>query len=355
MNQLELLSINKTYGGAEFAVEDLNLAVKPGEFFSILGPSGCGKSTTLRMIAGFVSPTSGQIALEGQDVTRQPPEKRRIGIVFQNYAVFPHMTVGQNIAYGLKLRGVGKAVIAETVRKALAQVNLSGYEDRRPNNLSGGEQQRVALARVIVLEPSLLLLDEPLSALDKKLRDEMRSWLKRLQADLGITTVYVTHDQDEALSLSDRIAVMSKGVVQQVGTPDEVYERPATRFVADFIGESNIWRAKPETRTPDGVVLEIDGLRCVSRAEVPVAHDLMLMVRPEQVLLGVPEDDAFNRFSAVLDEVAYHGSIIRFVALLEGRVRIRGELPNLLPARLARGEPVTVGWRKDHGIILPAQ
>jgi putative spermidine/putrescine transport system ATP-binding protein len=239
MSHVEVRNVHRSYGDF-VAVNDANFSIAKGEFFSLLGPSGCGKTTTLRMIAGFVAPSHGQILLQGEDVTRTPPERRGIGLVFQNYAIFPHMTVAKNIGYGLRLRRRPKEEITRRVRDALAQVGLDGYEERTPDQLSGGEQQRVALARVIVLEPRLLLLDEPLSALDKRLRDEMRVWLKQLQNDLGITTVYVTHDQDEALSLSDRIAVMNRGVVQQIGAPSEIYERPRNRFVADFIGESNL-------------------------------------------------------------------------------------------------------------------
>ena len=239
MATVELIDVRKTYKDVE-AVKRLNLLVQEGEFFSLLGPSGCGKTTTLRMIAGFVRPSEGTILIGGQDFTALPPERRSIGIVFQNYAIFPHMDVFNNIAYGLKVRKLPQTEIAERVKSVLTTVGLSGYENRYQRELSGGEQQRVALARVLVIEPRILLLDEPLSALDKKLREEMKYWIKNLQQRLGITTVYVTHDQNEALTMSDRIAVMNKGMVEQVGTPPEIYEHPNSRFVTDFIGESNI-------------------------------------------------------------------------------------------------------------------
>ena len=248
-------SVSKTYGSFR-AVSNLKVQVEDGEFFSLLGPSGCGKTTTLRMIAGFVPPTSGEVILSGEDVTRLPPEKRNVGIVFQNYAIFPHMTVAQNVGYGLKLRRMDKKLIAEQVERALQQVSMEGLANRMPSQLSGGQLQRVALARVIILEPKLLLLDEPLSALDKKLREEMRIWLKNLQHELGLTTIYVTHDQDEALFLSDRIAVMREGVIEQIGTPNEIYDSPATRFVADFIGDANIFPARVISR--DGSVVHVE-------------------------------------------------------------------------------------------------
>ena len=226
------------------AVNGIDFKINSGEFFSILGPSGCGKTTTLRMIAGFVMPTAGEIFIGNNDITFQAPEKRNIGFVFQNYAIFPHMNVFENISFGLKMRNIDQKQINEKVKIALEQVNLIGYETRYQRELSGGEQQRVALARVLVTEPQILLLDEPLSALDKKLREEMKIWIKELQKKLKITTVYVTHDQSEALTMSDRIAIMNKGNISQIGTPDDIYEKPQNTFVADFIGTSNFINLK---------------------------------------------------------------------------------------------------------------
>ncbi len=243
MATVELVNLRKTYKETE-AVRRFSQRIEEGEFFSMLGPSGCGKTTTLRMIAGFVRPTEGDVFIAGQNVTDLPPEKREIGIVFQNYAIFPHMNVFNNIAYGLKVRKLSRNAIRERVERALSTVGLAGYGERFQRQLSGGEQQRVALARVLVIEPRILLLDEPLSALDKKMREEMKYWIKDLQQKLRITTVYVTHDQNEALTMSDRIAVMNKGVVEQVGTPKEIYETPVSRFVTNFIGESNILAGK---------------------------------------------------------------------------------------------------------------
>ena len=350
MNQVELIKLSKSYG-AQQAVAETSFAVRKGEFFSMVGPSGCGKTTTLRMIAGFVTPSEGRILLQGDDVTQLPPEKRNIGIVFQNYAIFPHMTVAENIGYGLRLRKVGREEIARKVQDALRQVSLDGYGDRSPSQLSGGQQQRVALARVIVLEPRLLLLDEPLSALDRKLRDEMRDWLKQLQHRLGITTIYVTHDQDEALSLSDRIAVMSRGHVQQIGTPTEIYERPSNRFVADFVGESNILPAVPAPGARDRVVLA-GGLDCVCAPFDGADGDRAILVRPEKVLLGAAVEAAENRYTGKITGVTYHGAQERFHVQLGDRLSVKGERPNLGQGRLDVGGTVDIGWKRDSATLL---
>lgn len=240
---LELRGICRTYvkdNESFLAVDNVNLTVSPGEFLTFLGPSGCGKTTTLRMIAGFEIPSSGQIIVDGSDITQVPANKRDMGFVFQNYALFPHMTIFENVAYGLRIRGLSDDALASKVREGLAMVGLGNAEQRYPNQLSGGEQQRVALARVLVLRPKILLMDEPLSNLDAKLRLHMRTEIRRIQQDLRITCLYVTHDQKEALTMSDRIMVMNRGRIEQVGTPMELYEDPATPFVADFIGQANL-------------------------------------------------------------------------------------------------------------------
>ena len=240
---LELRGICRTYvkdNETFLAVDNVNLTVSPGEFLTFLGPSGCGKTTTLRMIAGFEIPSSGQIIVDGSDITQVPANKRDMGFVFQNYALFPHMTIFENVAYGLRFRGLSGDALASKVREGLAMVGLGNAEQRYPNQLSGGEQQRVALARVLVLRPKILLMDEPLSNLDAKLRLHMRTEIRRIQQDLRITCLYVTHDQKEALTMSDRIMVMNRGRIEQVGTPMELYEDPATPFVADFIGQANL-------------------------------------------------------------------------------------------------------------------
>ena len=239
-NIIELKNIVKTYDNGFTAVDGFNLEVKRGEFVTFLGPSGCGKTTTLRMIAGFEIPTSGEILLNGQDISKLPPNKRPINTVFQRYALFPHLNIFDNIAFGLKLKKLPKAEIVKKVKKVLEMVDLEGFEDRKVATLSGGQQQRIAIARALVNEPEILLLDEPLGALDLKMRKEMQIELKGMHDRLGITFIYVTHDQEEALTMSDKIVVMSEGEIQQIGTPEDIYNEPKNAFVADFIGESNI-------------------------------------------------------------------------------------------------------------------
>lgn len=362
MSQISLRSVEKSYGRFQ-AVQGSSLTVEDGEFFSLLGPSGCGKSTTLRMIAGFIKPTAGSIFVAGQDVTNLGPERRNIGIVFQNYAIFPHMTVAQNVGYGLKVRRTPRAQIDDKVHRALAQVSLVGLGDRMPAQLSGGQLQRVALARVIILEPRLLLLDEPLSALDKKLRDEMRVWIKDLQRNLGITTIYVTHDQDEALSLSDRIAVMNRGVIEQIGTPSDIYEKPATHFVADFIGDSNLPRARITSLAGNearavlagglGVVCKLDE----GQPAPAVGQEVHLLVRPERVLVGADAESADNRYRGRIAALSYHGSSVRFEAQLAEGLSIVGEQRNAGGTPPVMGEEVWVGWQASasHPLVETAR
>ncbi|MFC7759511.1 ABC transporter ATP-binding protein [Catellatospora bangladeshensis] len=293
MIDVKLRSVSKRFsrGGDAAAVDDVSLTIAAGEFFTLLGPSGCGKTTTLRMVAGFAFPTAGQIHFGDQDVTRLAPNKRDAGMVFQNYALFPHMTVAQNVAYGLKVRKIGRAASAERIEQALAQVHLAGYGTRRIDQLSGGQQQRVALARALVIRPRILLLDEPLSNLDAKLREETRSEIRRIQREAGTTALYVTHDQAEAMAMSDRIAVMYGGKVQQVGTPHEVYHRPANAFVARFIGRSNVLELPVAEASADGLELRLpSGARIGIGA--PEGHGLksgdtaLVSARPEQVRLA---------------------------------------------------------------------
>jgi putative spermidine/putrescine transport system ATP-binding protein len=238
---VRLERVEKSFDGTTRVVDRVDLVVEPGEFFALLGPSGCGKTTTLRMIAGFEEPDDGRITVGAEDVTHMPVHKRDMGMIFQSYALFPHRTVAENVAFGLRMRGFAKDAIQQRVTQALRQVALEGYEDRRPAQLSGGQQQRVALARAIVIRPRVLLCDEPLAALDRKLRQSMQVELKQLQQQLGVTLIFVTHDQEEAMTVSDRIAVMNAGRIDQIGTPSEIYNRPRTRFVADFIGETNLF------------------------------------------------------------------------------------------------------------------
>ena len=266
---IKLDNVTKTFDGRVLAVDGVTLDIAAGEFFSLLGPSGCGKTTSLRMIAGFELPDSGRVHVAGRDITDLPVHKRDMGMVFQSYALFPHRTVAENVAFGLRMREVPKPDIERRVKAALAQVALTGLEERKPGQLSGGQQQRVALARALVVEPPVLLCDEPLGALDRKLRQQMQFELKELQKRLGVTLVFVTHDQEEALAMSDRIAVMNHGKVEQVGAPTEIYERPRTRFVADFIGEINILEEGGRARAlrPEKIRLVSDGARVSGTVE----------------------------------------------------------------------------------------
>ena len=263
---IRLAQVTKTFDGHVVAVDDVTLDIEAGEFFALLGPSGCGKTTTLRMIAGFEMPDAGRVHVGGRDITDLPVHRREMGMVFQSYALFPHRTVAQNVAFGLRMRDVSKPDIERRVEAALALVALTGLEERKPAQLSGGQQQRVALARALVVEPPVLLCDEPLGALDRKLRQQMQFELKELQRRLGVTLVFVTHDQEEALAMSDRIAVMNKGRVEQVGAPTEIYERPRTRFVADFIGEINLLDDGPSPRA-----LRPEKIRLVPASEARLA------------------------------------------------------------------------------------
>jgi putative spermidine/putrescine transport system ATP-binding protein len=282
MSFLELDRVGKSFG-PNTAVEEFNLAVNKGEFISFLGPSGCGKTTTLQMIAGFLDPSHGAIRLEGKDLLAIPPAKRGLGIVFQSYALFPHMTAAENVAFGLEMRKVSRTERTERVRAALTLVGLAGYEDRHPRRMSGGQQQRVALARALVIRPNVLLLDEPLSNLDARLREDMQIELRQIQRNLGTTTILVTHDQIEAMSLSDRIVVMSKGRIEQIGTPQEVYERPASAFVAQFLGKTNEFAA-----TVDRAASPARLIAGTWSAPAPagVAGPVTVSVRPERISFG---------------------------------------------------------------------
>nr|WP_309402279.1 ABC transporter ATP-binding protein [Aminobacter niigataensis]WMD00220.1 ABC transporter ATP-binding protein [Aminobacter niigataensis] len=354
MSDIQLKQLTKSYGN-HVAVAGIDLHIAEGEFFSLLGPSGCGKSTTLRMIAGFVQPTSGEVLIGSDDVTALPPEKRDIGIVFQNYAIFPHMNVADNIAFGLKLRKRPREEIRKQVTHALTQVGLSGYEDRYQRQLSGGEQQRVALARVLVTEPRILLLDEPLSALDKSLREEMKYWIKGLQKKLGITTVYVTHDQDEALTMSDRIGVMQKAQVVQVGTPQDIYERPKTLFVTTFIGHSNVMDATVGSGAGQDMTVLIDGKPVPTRGPENLApgQAIKLVVRPENVLIGPDETMPIRLPATVLSET-YQGALVRYHLAVGGQEIVAERQNQSGNERFDPGTPVMIGWDPHRSEALVA-
>jgi spermidine/putrescine ABC transporter ATP-binding subunit len=335
--ELEVAGLTKRYS-PQVVVGPISFAVRAGEFFSLLGPSGCGKTTTLRCIAGFETLTGGAIRLRGRRLDDKPPHRRDVGLVFQNYALFPHLSVFDNVAFGLRLRRKAKAEIAERVGAMLRTVDLPEMAARFPAQLSGGQQQRVAIARSLVLEPQILMFDEPLSNLDFKLRLQMRDELKSLQRRLGKTAIYVTHDQTEALALSDRIAVLSHGQIEQIGTPNEIYERPATAFVAEFIGSSNLFRARIVENGAQGAMVETATglrLRCGS-VEVAGDGEVSVLLRPERVRVGAPgfaQGAEHNRFSARIVEVTYLGEDLQLGLELPRGETLRAALKNAGTAR----------------------
>src|SRR6478735_4213407 len=346
--EIRLEGLEKRYGDV-VAVDGVSLDIVAGEFFSLLGPSGCGKTTTLRMVGGFEYPTAGRVLLRGRDVTKDPPDKRAVNMVFQQYALFPHLTVGDNIAFGPKRQGLAKDDTRRRVGEVLELVRLPGYEKRRPNQLSGGQQQRVALARALANRPNVLLLDEPLGALDLKLRRQLQVELKRIQSEVGITFVYVTHDQEEALTMSDRIAVMHAGRVEQLGTPETLYERPATRFVADFIGTTNLFH---------GVVERDGAVRLSSGERMRIAHDglapgaeIELSVRPESISLVPPE--AVGAIPATVIQAAYLGANVNYQVRTAGGLTL-SILASKTGPRLPVGSDVAVSWPASEALVLGA-
>jgi spermidine/putrescine transport system ATP-binding protein len=338
--ELEVCELTKRYS-PQVSVGPISFEVHEGEFFSLLGPSGCGKTTTLRCIAGFEELSQGSIKLQGERLDRKPPHRRDVGLVFQNYALFPHLTVFDNIAFGLKLRRLAKSEIAERVGRVLQLVDLADMAARFPAQLSGGQQQRVAIARSLVLEPRILMFDEPLSNLDFKLRTQMREELRNLQRRLGKTSIYVTHDQTEALALSDRIAVLSHGRIEQIGTPGDIYERPATAFVAEFIGSSNMLRARIVEGADSGMIVVTDaGLRlccCIpANDEFDASADVSILLRPERVHVEAPSGGTSpgqNRVPARIADVIYLGEDLHLSLDLITGDRLRASLKNASAAR----------------------
>jgi spermidine/putrescine transport system ATP-binding protein len=338
------------------AVDRVSLDIHSGEFFSMLGPSGCGKTTTLRMIGGFELPTGGRVELRGRDVTMDPPDKRPVNMVFQNYALFPHLDVAGNVAFGLRRKGVEKGETTRRVAEALDLVHLAGYERRKPNQLSGGQQQRVALARALINRPQVLLLDEPLGALDLKLRKALQVELKRVQTEVGITFVYVTHDQEEALTMSDRIAVMSGGRVEQVGTPEELYERPRTKFVADFIGTSNLLSGTVETIDGATAVVRLgSGELCrVGGKGRAAGEEIDLSLRPESIRIEPRNGtarEAIDWLPATVEQVAYLGSSVQYRVRTPGGL-IVAVLANKQGSRYERGDDVELAWTPSEALVL---
>jgi spermidine/putrescine transport system ATP-binding protein len=362
---IELIGIEKefsSHGDIVHAVAGVNLEIQAGEFFSLLGPSGCGKTTTMRMIAGFEEPTRGEVKLYGKSVLGIPPNKRDVNMVFQSYALFPHMSVFENVAFGLRRKGVDKAEVAKRVGEILQTVGLTGREKRRPKELSGGQQQRVALARALVNRPRALLLDEPLGALDLKLRQAMQVELKRIQREVGITFIYVTHDQGEALTMSDRIAVMNEGLVEQLGPPREIYEHPASRFVAGFIGTSNLLSGTVQSVTGQTAVL-VDGgdqhVEVALRDDMRVAPgDLVeLTVRPEKMTLSPQPGPGDCRLRGTVTEVVYLGTSTNYNVLTStgDEVTVFVQNADSSDDLVARGQEAWLCWEPRHSYAIGAK
>jgi spermidine/putrescine transport system ATP-binding protein len=359
MALLEIRNVTRRFGSYT-AVDNVSISIETGEFFTLLGPSGCGKTTLLRMIAGFDLPDSGQILLDGKDMVGTPPEKRPVHTVFQTYALFPHMTVADNIAFPLRMVGKPAQEIKSRVEEALSNVRLSSFGSRFPHELSGGQKQRVAFARGLVNRPRLLLLDEPLGALDAKLREEMQIELINLQKDVGVTFVFVTHAQNEALALSHRIAVMNQGKVEQIDEPSRIYSFPRNRFVADFIGKISMMNASVLEASPSHLKLDIAELSeviAVGKEGVKVGDKGVMAIRPEQVRISHPSSEAGlgNHFLGKVQDLLYLGDVTTYIVELSNGTHIEALLPNSAPGRakfFEVGDPVGVSWRHDAGIFL---
>lgn len=349
---VSLKQVCKQFGQNQ-VVKNMDLGVHRGEFLTLLGPSGCGKTTTLRMIAGFESVSSGEITIQGESVAHKEPYERDVNTVFQNYALFPHMSVFQNVAYGLMIQKKKKEEIKKRVAEMLALVQLTGYEERKPDALSGGQRQRVAIARALINNPSVLLLDEPLGALDLKLRKQMQIELKRLQKKLGITFIYVTHDQEEALTMSDRIAVMNEGVIEQLAAPREIYECPKTKFVAQFIGETNLFEGKVIDRKEDKMTIEMEQGQVIAKAgQVQVGQQLYLSVRPEHIQLSKVAVPEFTIQGKVKDFI-YTGVFMLTSVALENGQEVKFSSANK-HTDFSEGQVVYIHWPLDEAaIILP--
>ena len=355
---IRLERISKRFGEA-LAVDDVSIEIARGEFFSMLGPSGCGKTTTLRMIAGFEEPTTGRVMLDGENVTLVSPRHRNVNMVFQDYALFPHMSVAENVGFGLKLKRVQRTEARERIEEMLSVVRLEGLGDRRPAELSGGQRQRVALARALVNRPAALLLDEPLGALDLKLRREMQLELKRIQKSTATTFVYVTHDQEEALTMSDRIAVMDGGRVQQLADPKTLYEQPQTSFVADFIGTSNALMVSVDRREGEHAIVEpAPGVRIVVPADCAIGDSLQVSIRPEKISILAGHDHPGNghdgsRVQGIAVERVYLGSVSQTVVELPAGERLAvHELNDDDVSAIEPGDPVTLLWASRHSLVV---
>lgn len=348
--------IEKRYG-AVVAVDEVSLDIAPGEFVTLLGPSGSGKTTTLMMLAGFEVPTTGEIYVDGDPIAAVPPYRRNIGMVFQNYALFPHMTVGENIAFPLQMRKMSRPDIARQTGEVLSLVGLPGYEGRYPRQLSGGQQQRVAVARALVFNPRVLLMDEPLGALDKQLRERLQLEIKALHDQLGVTIIYVTHDQEEALVMSDRIAVMNDGRIEQCGRPTELYDEPSSRFVASFIGESNFIDGVVQGRNDDSAVVDVPGLgplRALCQPGLRAGAQAAVTVRPEKIVAAVDGASAdMNVVDGTVEDVVFVGEMRRYVVMLPGNQRLVLKAQNRSGVQhFSRGDPIRIAWSvRDSRIV----
>jgi len=353
---VEFRGVQKSYDGLNLIVKNLNLAIKQGEFLTLLGPSGSGKTTSLMMLAGFETPTSGAILLGGKSINNLPPHKRNIGMVFQNYALFPHMTVAENLAFPLNVRKINKVEVKQKVKQALAMVQLDEFSTRYPAQLSGGQQQRVALARALVFNPQLVLMDEPLGALDKQLREHMQLEIKHIHENLGVTVVYVTHDQSEALTMSDRVAVFNDGQIQQIDAPRKLYEEPNNTFVAHFIGENNRLPAKLLSVEGDICQAQLLGGDIAQALPINVGKigELVnLSIRPERVLLNGASDDCPNQFTGIVQEFIYLGDHLRIRLQLGDDISFVVKQPiSQVHKSLTIGDKVKVGWHTKHARAL---
>jgi len=347
---LRLREIVKSYDGKSNAVDGVSIDVKRGEFVTFLGPSGSGKTTTLLMIAGFETPTAGAIELDGRDLALSRPYERNIGMVFQNYALFPHMTARHNVTFPLRMRRFPRRQVKDRAEKMLALVGLQKFAERYPRELSGGQQQRVALARGLVFDPDVVLLDEPLGALDKNLREQMQVEIKRIHRELGITMIYVTHDQTEAMTMSDRIAVFNEGHIEQIGSPLDVYNRPASRFVAEFIGDSNILTGHVDPARPGAVELTGIGAVRVAWADAP-AGPVDLLIRPERLRPLGNGAAADNVFDMTIDDVINYGDSVLAIGKTKG-LPLRARLPGAPPETLRRGETIRLAWSAADAHVL---
>ncbi len=352
---VEFRGVEKHYpGGGRAAVSDLDLTIERGEFLTLLGPSGSGKTTTLMMLAGFETPGAGDILLNGRSLAALPPYKRNMGVVFQNYALFPHMSIAENLAFPLGVRGIRGSEATAKVEQALALVKLDGLAARRPDALSGGQRQRVALARALIFEPDLILMDEPLGALDRQLREHLQAEIKRIQRTLDLTILYVTHDQSEALTLSDRIAVFADGKIQQVGSPEQIYERPANIFVAGFVGENNMLTGTVLANEGEQCAIILRGgqiVRAIAAGPVALGNEVVVTIRPEHVETGQHPPACCNAFEARIDELIYHGDHNRVRAELRGGDTLFIRTSSHDP--LAVADHLPIGWCADRCIAFP--